>query len=121
MAQDQIQSERLSKVPLLNQIPVQFGEIGKKKFEQLTRVQAELFDQVQDANKQWLDRAQKEINLGTEFVSNLSSARSIPEAMTAVQHLGACRLEMMMEDTRHFLSNTQKLMFAIARSANGGT
>jgi hypothetical protein len=74
----------------------------------LTNVQNELFERYQEANKRWLDRAQAEASAASEFVSKLSSARSIPDAMTAYQDWGTRRFEMMADDAKHALDDTQK-------------
>jgi Phasin protein len=107
---EQIQNQRQHKILSLNQIPAHFGEAAKKQFDDLTYVQAELFQQAQEANKQWLNRVQTEANLSAEFVSNLSAARSIPEVVTVFQHWGARRLEIMVDDSKHLMGNAQKLM-----------
>ena len=110
MAQKHNESERQGKSSLLNQIPVDFAETAKKRFEELADAQTELFEQFQEANKRWLDRAQAEANLASEFVSKLSSVRSIPDAMTTCQDWGTRRFEMMTEDAKHVLDDTQKFM-----------
>jgi hypothetical protein len=64
------------------------------KVENVTRtfvvadVQTKLFEGYQQANERWLNRVQAEASLASEFVSKLSSARSIPDAMTAYQTWG---------------------------------
>ena len=110
MAQKETQSERQDKVSLLNQIPVDFAETAKKRFKELADVQTELFEQFQEVNKRWLDRAQAEANLASDFVSKLSLARSIPDAMTACQDWGTRRFEMVADDAKHVLDDTQKFM-----------
>ena len=44
-----------------------------------------------------------------QLASKLTAARSIPDAMTACQEWGR-RFEMMAEDGKHLLSDTQKFM-----------
>ena len=110
MAQMQSQSERQDKISLLNQLPVDFAETAKKRFKELADVQTELFERFQEANKRWLDRAQAEANFASEFVSRLSSARSIPDVMTAYQYYATRRFEMMADDAKHVLDDTQKFM-----------
>ena len=91
-----------------------------ERFEEFAKAQTEQFNNFQETNRQWLDRVQAETNLASEFVSKLTAARSIPDAMTAYQVWGSRRLEMMAEDTRHLLDNTQKFMQTSARLlANG--
>jgi hypothetical protein len=59
--------------------------MGKKRIDEFVKMQAELLDKLQETNRQWLDRAQSEANLASEFASKLAAARSIPDAMTAFQ------------------------------------
>jgi len=110
VAQKERQSEQQSKALLLSQIPIDFAETAKNRFKGLANVQSELIEQFQETNRHWLDRAQAEANLASEFVSKLSLARSIPDAMTACQDWGSRRFEMMAEDAKHVLDDTQKFM-----------
>jgi len=120
VAQKETQTERQDKVSLLNQIPVDFAETAKKQFKELADAQTELFEQFQEVNKRWLDRAQAEANLASEFVSKLLSARSIPDAMSACQDWGTRRFEMVADDAKHVLDDTQKFMQTSAHAlANG--
>jgi ribosome-binding protein aMBF1 (putative translation factor) len=110
VAQKESQSERQERVSLLSQVPADFAETVKKRLEECANSQTELFEQIQETNKQWFDRAQAEAKLASEFISKLSSARSIPDAMTAYQEWGARRFEMMAEDAKHALDNTQQFI-----------
>jgi hypothetical protein len=88
--------------------------------QEFADAQTELVEQCQDANRHWLDRIEAEITIASEFTIKLTAAHSIPEAMTACQEWGDRRLDMMAEDTRHFLDDTQKFMQAGVRLiANG--
>jgi hypothetical protein len=91
------------------QIPIDLAETTKKPLEELADVQTELFERNQEANKLWLDRVKAETSLASELVSKLSSARSIPDAMTA-QVLSTRRFDMIAEDARRVLDYTQKFM-----------
>lgn len=107
MVQKETQGEREK-----TRIAVNFAETAKKQFEELSDVQSELFERFQEANKRWLNRIQAEASLSSEFVSKLSSAHSIPDAMNVYQEWGARRLEMMAEDVKRVMDDTQKLMQA---------
>lgn len=112
MVQNESQSKQAATNPLLREIPIEFTEAAKKNFEEFANVQTELLDQFQEAQKQWLDRMQVEANLASEFVAKLSSARSIPDAMTACQEWGARRFEMASKDAQQALDNAQKFLKA---------
>jgi hypothetical protein len=110
VAQKERQSERQDKASLLNQLPVDFAETANEQLEEFADVQTELLARFEEANKWWLDRVQAEANFTSDVVSKLSSARSIPDAITACQDWSARRFEMMAEDASHILDDTQKFM-----------
>ena len=66
----------------------ELAELGKKRIGEFVRVQTEFLDEVHEANRHWLDRIESEANLASEFASKLSSARSMPDAMTTFAGLG---------------------------------
>jgi hypothetical protein len=63
---------------------------------------------------------QSEANLASEFASKLTTARSIPDAMTACQEWSSRRFEMMAEDGKHLFADTQKFIEAGARLVSNG-
>lgn len=101
-------------------VPAQFAAMGKKQIDEFVKMQAELLDQLQETNRQWLDRAKSEADLASEFAAKLGAARSIPEAMTACQEWSTRRLEMMAEDGKHLLADSQKFIEKGARLLSGG-
>ena len=115
MAQKESHTERTGKASSINLIPTEFAEIGKKRIEEFVNMQTELLNELQETNRQWFDRAQSEANLASEFTSKLTAARSIPEAMATCQEWTSRRFEMMAEDGKHLLADTQKFMEAVAR------
>ena len=98
----------------------QFAAMGKKQIDAFVKMQTELLDKFQETNRQWLDRAKSEADLASEFAAKLSAARSIPEAMTACQEWSTRRLEMMTEDSKHLLADSQKFIETGARLMSGG-
>jgi hypothetical protein len=97
--------------------PAEFAATAAKRFETFARTQAE---QLQETNRQCLDRVQAEANLASELVSKLTAARSIPDAMTAYQEWGIRRLEMVAEDTKHLMDDMHKFIQMSAQLfANG--
>ncbi len=63
----------------------------------------------------------KEANLASEFTSKLTAARYIPEATSACQEWTRRRFEMMAEDGKHLLANTQNFMETGARLMSSGS
>lgn len=123
MAQTESQPDRTKKPSSLNAIPNEFAAMGQKRFDEFMSLQTEILEKIQQANRQWVDRAQAEANMASEFASRLTSARSLPEAMTAYQEWTTRRFAMMVEDGKHLLADTQKFMQTGARfmSSNWGT
>ena len=115
----QVHGERAEKLQF-NFLPAEFAATTMKRFGEFATAQTEQLSNFQETNRQWLNRVQAEVNLASELVSKLTAARSIPNAMSAYQEWGSRRLEMMAEDTKRLLDNTQKFMQTSARLiANG--
>jgi hypothetical protein len=112
MAQKESHAERTEKSSLPNLMPTEFAELGKKRIGEFVNTQKELVEKLQEMNRQWFDRAQAEANLASELASKLTAARSIPDAMAAYQEWASRRFEMMAEDGKHLLADTQKFMEA---------
>lgn len=66
----------------------EFAALGKKRFEAFVNAQTELLDEIQEANRHWMDRFQSEADLASEYASKLSATRTIPDAMGGVARLG---------------------------------
>ena len=115
MTQKESHTERTGEASSINLIPTEFAEMGKKRIEEFVNMQTELVNELQETNRQWFDRAQSEANVASEFASKLTGARSIPEAMATCQEWTSRRFEMMAEDGKHLLADTQKFMEAVAR------
>jgi hypothetical protein len=120
MTQQESQKARSGNALPLNQIPLDLAEMTRKRIEAFANAQTELWERFQGTNKHWLDRMQEEAKLASEFVSKVSSARSIPDAMTACQDWGSHRLKMMADDAMHALDDTQKILQAGARLIGNG-
>jgi len=110
-----VQKEKSSSPNLL---PAEFAEMGKKRVEDFVNAQTEFVEKLQEMNRQWFDRAQSEANLASELASKLTAARSIPDAMAAYQEWASRRFEMMAEDGKHLLADTQKFMEAATHLPN---
>ena len=115
MAQKESHTERTEKSSSLNLMPTEFVDMGKKRIDELVNTQTEFLEKLQEMNRQWLDRAQAEANLASEFASKLTAARSVPEAMAAYQEWASRRFEMMTEDGKHLFADAQKFMEAATR------
>lgn len=110
MAHKETHTEHAAKPSPFNVAPAEFAATAKRRLEELANAQMQLFNGIQQTNRQWLDRVQAEADLASEFASKLTAARSIPDAMTACQEWGSRRFELMAEDARHLMDDTQKFM-----------
>jgi hypothetical protein len=99
----------------------ELAALGKKRMEAFVNAQTELLDEIQEANRRWMDRFQSEANLASEFASKLSGVRTIPDAMAVSRDWATRYFQMLAEDGKHFADDTRKLMETGARMfANGG-
>lgn len=119
MTQKEPRSEGLEKASLFN-LPTELAAMGKQRIEDFINAQTELFEKLQESNKHWSERMQSEAKLASDLASKLTSARSIPDAMTACQEWSGRRFEMMTEDGKHLFSDSQKFMETGVRLLSNG-
>ena len=120
MARNDPHTEKAARSAKPNLDPASLTEAGTKGIESMMTMQTEFFNAVREINEGWFGRANSEIELTSEFFAKLAAARSIPDAMAASQEWANRRMEMLAEDSRHLLSDGQKIMGAGARSASSG-
>jgi Phasin protein len=120
VAQKETRGDQAEKFSLFSLAPEQFAAMGKNYVEEFAKVQTDLFDKLQDMNRQWLDRINSEANLASQLASHVTSARSIPDAMTACQQWTSRRFEMMAEDGQHLFTDAQKLAETGSRLLSNG-
>ena len=95
---------------MANMIPAEFAEIGKKGVETLMEIQQELFDVFQEINQAWFDRVRSAATLNSELITKLTSARTMPETADAYQQCVGKRMEMLVEDGRRLIADSQKIV-----------
>jgi hypothetical protein len=100
--------------------PASLAETGKERAEEVFKLQAEFSKYFQEANKTWLARLQSEASLASQFASELTVARSIPETAMAWQHWAKRRIELFAEDSSRVLADTEKLMETGGRMLGNG-
>jgi hypothetical protein len=93
-----------------NLAPSDLAARARQRTEVFANAQTKLLQNVQETNRQWLNRVQAEANLASEFASKLSAVRSVGDTLTAYRDWMGRRFDMMAEDTRHLVNNTQKFM-----------
>jgi Phasin protein len=97
--------------------PGAFGEMGKKQAE----MQKEFLDTLEAINRAWLARAQSGVTLASELVGKLAAARSLPEATSVYQECMTRQMELLAEDGRRIVADSEKLMRAGARLFSNGS
>lgn len=102
-------------------MPAELAAMGRKRMDEFVKVQTELLDKIRESNQQWFDRARAEADLTAEFASSLTAARSLPDAARSCQEWSSRRFELMAEDVKRLLADSQKFMEIGARFLpNGG-
>lgn len=121
MVQREAHGERTERSSPVNPMPGEFAAMGKKRLEELANAQREFLDKLQETNRQWFDRAQAEPRLASEFAAKLTAARTMPEAVAACQEWATRRFEMMAEDGKRLMADTQAFMEAGVRLLSNGS
>ena len=89
--------------------------MGKQCIEELVDVQSELFETLQQTNRHWLERVQSEAALSSRLATKLTATRSVSEAMATCEELASCQIEMIAEDSKLLVADTQRFMETGAR------
>jgi len=89
--------------------------MGKQCIEELFNVQTELLERLQETNQHWLERVQSEVALASKFAAKLTATHSVPEAMTTCQEWTGRQIEMIAEDSKLLVADTQRFMETGAR------
>jgi hypothetical protein len=103
-----------------NQTAAEFTAMGKKQIEQFAKAQSELLDQVRQANQHWMERLQYQANLASKLATQLAAAQSIPEAVSIYREWTSQQLEIIANDGKHLLDDTQKLIGTSAQLLSNG-
>jgi phasin protein len=95
--------------PITSPTAPDFLQIGAKRFETLMEVHRTLLATFERVQRDRLARAMEETKLASEFASKVTSARSIPDIMAIYQQWMTQCEEMIAEDGRKFLDDSQKV------------
>src|SRR5215475_9677776 len=98
----------------------EFFQVGAKRFESLMEVHKELLDTFERVQRDRLARTMEETRLASEFAAKVASARSIPDIMAIYQQWIAKCEEMIAEDSRKFLDDSQKVANAALSLLSNG-
>lgn len=94
----------------LHATPWKVTAFGKKQFEEFMNAQIRLLDQSQERNKYWFERVRYQVNSVSEVALKMMAAGSPPDAMKTYQEWISRQFELMAEDGKRILEDTQKLM-----------
>ena len=119
MPQKESYSDRAEKSPP-NLLSPEFATMGKKSLEELLNAQTKLFDNLQETNRHWLECVQSEAALASKFATKLTTTRSIPDAITTCQEWTSRQIEMMADDSKLLIADTQRFMETGARLLSSG-
>jgi len=111
---------RAEKPSSLNPAPPAIAAMGKKRFEELAKIQSDLLEEIHEANQNWLDRMQSEVTLASEFSSKLTASHSMADTTTACQEWAERRMELFTEDGQRLMANSQKFIEKAAQFLSNG-
>ena len=76
---------------------------------------SEFFNALQEMSRDWMVRANAEVELGLKLSKKLTAAHSVPDALAAYQEWLSEEMSASAEDARLLMSNGQKIMDASSR------
>jgi len=97
-----------------------FAGFGAKRIETFMHVQKQLVEIFEQLNRDRLARAKQETELASEFAGKVTSARSIPDIMTAYQDWISKRMTLFAEDGRKLFEDSQKVINTTMRLLSNG-
>ena len=106
---------------MLNIVPAEIAEIGKKRIEAMMEMQKEFLNTFEAINQAWFARAKSEASLASDLVNKLSAARTVPETANAYQQCMGKRMELLADDSRRLFADSQKFLNLGTRFLTNGT
>lgn len=119
--QSQRRVEEKIESPMAGVLPAEIVEMGKQRVEALMEIQQELFDVFQEINQAWFDRARSAATINSELIAKLTTARTMPETADAYQQCVGKRMEMLVEDGRRLLADSQKIVSVGSKFLTNGS
>lgn len=121
MAQINGRTEDTWELPVPSFVPSELAEIGKKRIAAIVEMQRAFLDTFEAMNQAWFERAKSEATLASELVTKLSEVRSVPETASVYQECLAKRMDLLADDSRRLLSDSQRFINLGARLLTNGT
>jgi hypothetical protein len=95
-------------------------QVGTRHLESLMEVHKKLLDTFGQVQRERLARTMEETKLASEFAAKVAGARSIPDIMAIYQEWIAKCEELIAEDGRKFLQDSQKVANAALSLLSNG-
>jgi hypothetical protein len=112
-------TEEIGELSIMNFVPAELAEFGKKRIEAIVEIQRELLETFEAINQAWFERARSEASLTSELMSKLSTARTVPETASACRECLGKQMDLLADDSRRFFADSQKFFHLGARFLNG--
>ena len=109
-----------SKMSVSNLLPAESTKLGQAQTEMFGEFQKEFAGLIEQATREWLARAHTEQLLAADLATKLTSVRSPPDISNVYQEWMARRMDLVVEDSRHFVANTEKTMNSVFRLLSNG-
>jgi len=101
-----------------------FGEMGPRNVKAALRLQTEMFEVLHDFGRNWLERAASDAELAFDLPNKLTSAQTVPAALSAYQEWLSEWMSRVSEDGRCFIADSQKIVdksvSCLANASSGG-
>jgi hypothetical protein len=95
-------------------------QIGTERFESLMEAHKKLLDAFGQVQRERIARTMEETKLASEFAAKVAGARSIPDVMVLYQEWITKCEELIAEDGRKFLHDSQKVANAALNLLSNG-
>jgi hypothetical protein len=83
------------------------------------RTGSDFFNALQEMNRDWVEHANAEVELGLKLSKKLTAVHSVPDAVAAYQEWLSDEMNARAEDARRLMSNGQKIIDASSRLLSG--
>lgn len=113
------QETRSDKATLWGFAGARSDELGHR-IDVMIEMQVEIFDTLEEITRNWFARAKSEARLASELSTKLATARSLPDSASAYQEWLSRWMEMMTDDGRRLISDSQRLMQTSTRFLGNG-
>jgi Phasin protein len=115
MPQTGPQAERPAQSTTPKVFPAGLAMAGKRRVEDMIDLQTEVFDYLQEVNRNWFAHIHSEAAIASEIANKLTEARSMPETATLYREWANRRMELFAEDGKRLIADTEKLLETGAR------